>query len=184
VGWHISNKFIHRDALDRFTFKTLDIEKGIQDRMLNYEQVLRGGIGLFAASQHVDRQAWRDYVDRLQINQHFPGIQGIGFSLRLPAVAKDAHIQQIRAEGFPAYTIRPETPRQEYHAIVYLEPFDRRNQRAFGYDMYSNPVRRAAMDRATTAVKLKHLISTDWPIRVSVTPSFTMQPGAVLHALL
>jgi CHASE1-domain containing sensor protein/GAF domain-containing protein len=149
VGWHVANTFVHRDALKRFTFKTLDIEQAMKDRMVNYEQVLRGGSGLFAASQRVDRQEWWEYVTRLQTNQHFPGIQGLGFSLRIPAAEKDAHIQQIRAEGFPNYTIWPETPRAEYHSIIYLEPFDMRNQRAFGYDMYSHPVRRAAMDRAT-----------------------------------
>ncbi len=33
-------------------------------------------------------------------------------------------------------------------SIVYLEPFDWRNQRAFGYDMWSERVRNAAMSRA------------------------------------
>lgn len=149
VGWHIANKFVHRDALDRFTFETQDVQTAIANRLLDYEQVLRGGLGLFAASREVERQQWREYVARLQTNQHYPGIQGIGFSLRIPSAEKDAHIQRIRAEGFPNYTIRPDTPRQEYYAIIYLEPFDTRNQRAFGYDMYSHPVRRAAMDRAS-----------------------------------
>ena len=35
-----------------------------------------------------------------------------------------------------------------YAPIVYLEPFSGRNLRAFGYDMFSEPVRREAMERA------------------------------------
>nr|MCU0256937.1 CHASE domain-containing protein [Vicinamibacterales bacterium] len=35
-----------------------------------------------------------------------------------------------------------------YHAIVFLEPLDRRNLAAIGYDMFTEPVRRAAMERA------------------------------------
>lgn len=35
-----------------------------------------------------------------------------------------------------------------YSSIIYLEPFAGRNLRAFGYDMYSEPVRRAAMQQA------------------------------------
>ena len=38
--------------------------------------------------------------------------------------------------------------REVYTSILYLEPFSWRNQRAFGYDMYSEPVRRAAMAKA------------------------------------
>ena len=54
----------------------------------------------------------------------------------------------IRKEGFPGYGIHPEGQRDPYTAIVYLEPFTDRNLRAFGYDMYSEPVRRRAMEEA------------------------------------
>src|SRR3546814_19605036 len=49
---------------------------------------------------------------------------------------------------FPDYRIWPEGERAIYTSIIYLEPFDWRNQRAFGYDMFLAPVRRAAMERA------------------------------------
>lgn len=185
VGWHISNKFVHRDAQDRFTYETYDIETAIKNRMLDYQQVLRSGIALFAASPVVDRQLWREYVDRLQTNQHYPGIQGIGFSLRVPAEEKDAHMQQIRAEGFPNYTIRPETPRDEYHAIIYLEPFDARNRRAFGYDMYSNPVRRVAMQRArdTGKMAISGLVTLVQETDTDVQRGFLMYLPLYRHAM-
>src|SRR5690606_10339046 len=37
---------------------------------------------------------------------------------------------------------------EELHTIAFLEPLDRRNRAALGYDMYSEPVRREAMARA------------------------------------
>jgi CHASE1-domain containing sensor protein len=58
------------------------------------------------------------------------------------------HVKTIRAEGFPDYNVHPAGKRKEYSAIIYLEPFDWRNQRAFGFDMGSNDIRRAAMERA------------------------------------
>jgi signal transduction histidine kinase len=42
----------------------------------------------------------------------------------------------------------PGGERDEYTSILYLEPLDERNQRAIGYDMFSEPVRRAAMEQA------------------------------------
>ena len=72
----------------------------------------------------------------------------MGFALRAASDEMAEHIRRVRAEGFPDYTVRPEGERAEYTPILYLEPFDERNQRAFGYDMFSEPVRRAAMERA------------------------------------
>jgi len=77
-----------------------------------------------------------------------PGILGIGFSKWLTPEDKGASIRKIRSEGFPEYAIHPVGKRSVYTSIIYLEPFNKRNQRAFGYDMYSEPVRREAMDKA------------------------------------
>jgi PAS domain S-box-containing protein len=41
-----------------------------------------------------------------------------------------------------------ETPRDEYHAIIYLEPEDQRNKKALGFDMFTEEVRRQAMQAA------------------------------------
>lgn len=60
-----------------------------------------------------------------------------------------SHIAQIRGEGFADYTVRPSGQRDSYSAIVFLEPLSGRNLRAFGYDMFAEPVRRAAMEQAS-----------------------------------
>ncbi|MDO8891717.1 MAG: CHASE domain-containing protein [Sulfurimicrobium sp.] len=122
--------------------------EAVQVRMHAYEQVLRGGIGLFNASEHVSRQTWHDYVSSLNINENFPGIQGIGFSQYILPDELQRHIERIRSEGFPEYTVKPAGKRPEYTSIIYLEPFDARNQRAFGFDMLSEATRHAAMARA------------------------------------
>ncbi len=118
------------------------------DRMRDYEQVLLGTAGLFAASQSVDREEWRDYVNSLRLHQTLPGIQGVGYAKMVPDVNKAAHEAKIRSEGFPGYVISPSGDRPLYSSIIYLEPFSGRNLRAFGYDMFSEPVRHAAMQRA------------------------------------
>lgn len=131
-----------------FSYHTREIMLRIEQRLGAYEQVLRGVKGLYIASEKVDRGEFRDYVSNLRLEHHFPGIQGIGFSLIIPPHEKARHIEAIRKEGFPGYTLHPEGERDIYTAIIFLEPFSGRNLRAFGYDMYSDAVRRAAMDRA------------------------------------
>lgn len=137
-----------RTAQERFDFKVSEARFAIDQRLLAYEHALRGAVGLFAASDAVTRAEWRTYMRQLDIDKHYPGIQSIGFSLRIPPERRAAHLDAIRAEGFPDYSIRPAGERAEYTSIVFLEPFDWRNRRAFGYDMYSEPVRRVAMARA------------------------------------
>lgn len=110
--------------------------------------ILRGAAALFDASANVTREDWQRYTEKLQASQLIAGIQGIGFSKLIQPDELQAHTAEIREQGFPDYRVTPELEREIYTSIVYLEPFNERNQRAFGFDMYSEPVRRAAMDQA------------------------------------
>jgi diguanylate cyclase (GGDEF)-like protein len=134
-----------------FDFLVRESNRRIEQRVQTYKQVLRGAVGLFAASDRVDRQGFRRYVASLRLGESYPGIEGIGYSMVIPREQKEEHVAAVRSEGFPDYTIRPEGEREIYSSIVYLEPFSGRNLRAFGYDMYSEPVRRAAMEKARDA---------------------------------
>ena len=142
------DRYTSKDIEKTFFDQTDEITSIIRDRLIAYEQVLWGGASFINAVGEFDREMWRDYVSNLNINEQWPGIQGIGVSIPLAASKVTDHVAKIRAEGFPDYNIKPEGDREEYSTIIFLEPFDWRNQRAFGYDMWSNEMRRAAMTRA------------------------------------
>ncbi|MBM4201188.1 MAG: ATPase, partial [Gammaproteobacteria bacterium] len=148
AAWSLSNGFIQQRVHERFQFETDDIKSAIERRMAEYESVLRGGAGLFAASTEVTRAEWRAYAESLQLGRFYPGIQGFGVSAAIPPQEKAAHLAKVRQDGFLHYDIHPTGERAFYTSIVYLEPFNGRNLRAFGYDMYTEPVRRTAMARA------------------------------------
>ena len=150
IAWYLSDSAVRAKAEERFRFQSDDLAAAISKRLHEYETALRGGTGLFNDAGLASRQAWYEYVAALQIDKTFPGIRGMGFSLMMPAREVASQTERIRAEGFPGFNIRPPGQRDPTSAIIYLEPFDWRNQRAFGYDMYSEPVRRAAMDLAMT----------------------------------
>lgn len=139
---------IDQAAVRQFAFTCDQVTLKIQERLGAYALILRGGSALFAASVSVERKEWQAYADRLQSEQNFPGIQGFGFAQMIPADQLVSHIAKIRKEGFPDYTISPIGKRDIYTSVIYLEPFRDRNLRAFGYDMYTEPVRRAAMEQA------------------------------------
>ena len=123
-------------------------EHRITDRLSDCEHVLLGGAGLVEVKGAVSRSDWHNYFNAVRVEEKLAGVQGLGFSLRIRATELPAHVRAVRAEGFPDYAVRPADPREDYHSIVYLEPFRDRNVRAFGYDMFTEPVRRAAMEKA------------------------------------
>jgi len=139
---------VEESARQKFNFASNEIRVKINDRLNAHAQILYSGAAFFAASDHVSRKDWQVFTERMQFENHLPGIQGFGFSLLIPREQLASHIGEIRAEGFPDYSVRPGGQREVYSSIVYLEPFTGRNLRAFGYDMYSEPVRRDAMARA------------------------------------
>ncbi|HEU4853821.1 MAG TPA: EAL domain-containing protein [Nitrosospira sp.] len=148
VSWSVVQDLEERHENTRFDKLVAEAAHKIEHHFSGYEQVLKGGLGHLLASPSVSRNEWRTYVNALRINDRYPGIHGIGFAKYIPPSRLAAHTEEVRAEGFPSYKVWPETPRQEYTSIIYLEPFTGSNLRAFGYDMFSNAVRRAAMSRA------------------------------------
>jgi PAS domain S-box-containing protein len=137
-------------ARDRLRFQNLveRTEDTIERRLETYTNLLRGGAALFVAAGSIDRRGFATYVQRLELPKHYPGIQGMGASILVRPGDEKLVAAQLRKQGVPGFRLWPRDYRGELHAIVYLEPFDRRNQAAIGFNMFSEPTRREAMRRA------------------------------------
>jgi hypothetical protein len=53
------------------------VVSSIEQRMDVYISTLQGAKGLLASSQDVSRDEWKIYVDNLDVQQNYPGIQGV-----------------------------------------------------------------------------------------------------------
>ncbi|MDS4070038.1 MAG: CHASE domain-containing protein, partial [Candidatus Competibacter sp.] len=183
VLWWNARQDAARALEAEFQFWADRVVYAIEYRLKGHVQVLRGVVGLFDASENVERQEFLAYVGALRLDERFPGIQGVGFAVAVPPDQKAAHTAAIRREGFPDYAIRPDGERELYTSIIYLEPFSGRNLRAFGYDMFSEPVRRAAMERArdenraTLSGKVKLVQETE----TDVQPGFLIYVPVYRH---
>lgn len=171
------NEVSNQARRDAFILKTSEITLRIEERFKAYRQVLTGARALFHASQDVSRNELRTYVDALHLPAFYPGIQGIGFAAYIKPSQLRAHEERIRAEGFHDYRVHPPGPRSEYGAITFIEPFDWRNQRAFGYDMLAEPVRRQAM---LSALKLG-LPALSGKVRLVQETASAPQAGVLLY---
>lgn len=132
---------------------TGEVVEAVEKRMSNHRQILLGGAGLFEASESVSREDWRHYVQRLDLETNYPGIQGVGFSQLIRPGQLAEFEAAMRSEGFADFSVRPPGSRDLYTSILFLEPFSGRNLAAFGFDMYSEPMRRAAMRQAAETGK-------------------------------
>lgn len=162
-----------RDAA-RFQNAVESTQDRIQSRLGVYVNLLIGTRSFFMASSRVELRDFREYVDHLNVQRRYPGIQGIGFSRRISPSEVANVTGDIRAQGQTDFLVWPAYPRDEYHSILFLEPMDRRNRAAIGYDMFTEAVRRDAMTRArdTGAPAVTHKVTLVQEIEPLKQPGF------------
>ncbi|MBI3563428.1 MAG: CHASE domain-containing protein [Gammaproteobacteria bacterium] len=134
-------------------------------------------MGLFAANNHVTRGQWQRYVQGLQLSTDYPGMLGYGYATLIHHDQKARHVAALRAEGFSDYEINPPGDRPYYTSIIYLEPFNSRNQRAFGFDMFTETTRRAAMEDARDSGEA----SLSGPVTLVQENASDLQPGFLIY---
>lgn len=175
--WQGAQHQLKRERQAEFNNNVQEAVRNIEIRMDTYKLLLNGLQGLFASSNDVYRHEFSTYVTTLDLQTRYPGVQGLGYSMIVPQGRVNAHVAAVRASGYPHYDIKPDASKRQFiTSIIYIEPFSERNQRAFGYDMYSDPVRRAAMDRARTLNKaaLSGKVVLQQEIDESVQPGFVI----------
>lgn len=137
----------------------------IRERIENHIILISSTEALFETTGEVPTaQQFRTFVAKLQEADQFDGIQGIGFARYVqtgPSSNATIAAELDRNYGI-SRTPWPETTEPNRTPIVLIEPSTDRNRRALGFDMFSEPVRRAAIItamnegrmRASSAVKL------------------------------
>ena len=138
------------DARARAEFLTTagETRQRIQVRLNSYMQLLEASAALLRADNEINAPEFGAFVSRLDLREAYPGIQGIGFvqRVRRPDVAH--FLKLIRLDGMGSLRIWPAGPRPEYYLQVFLEPGDDTNKRAIGFDLSTDPMMLATMERA------------------------------------
>jgi PAS domain S-box-containing protein len=150
--WYFVRRAEEHRVQDRFEAEVTILQDRIANRILAHEQILRGAEQFVSQRPTLPtRQEWRDYVKALELNRLNPGVQALALSEWIPLPNLPAHVTRLRTEGFPDYEVHPGGPLPPdggVSSIIYIEPFDERNQRAFSRDMFAETTRREAMTHA------------------------------------
>lgn len=134
-GWlHYSLKQ-NTDELDETRFSEIveEAEQSVQQRLSNYIDALRASAAYFVNSVNMKHREWRAYVSYVNIDQHYPGINGLGFILPFTNEALDQYVAELRANELPDFSIKnvPEVKRPgpdemgiENYIITHIEPIE------------------------------------------------------------
>ena len=161
-----------------FEASALNAQDAVVDRVETSIALLRGAAGLFASHEStVDATSFRTYMARLALPEQYAGLLGIGFSLRMAPEEVKALESEMHGQGHGDFRVWPYYPRDEYHAIVFLEPLHERNRAAIGYDMYTDETRRMAMARARDAGR----VSASAIVELVQEIDEQKQPGFLLY---
>jgi PAS domain S-box-containing protein len=137
-----------QSAAAEFSARTDEASALLAQRLGNYELVARGGVSLFASVARPSRRQWQDYVDGLNLRTRYPELVGLGFANYATPLQLSDLQRLMRDSGEGLFSVWPHGVRERYGAILYMDPRTRENLATIGYDMFSEPVRHAAMEAA------------------------------------
>ncbi len=146
ITYHFSAANRHEDQL-RFDYEIRILQRRITNQMNICEGALLQTRAFIDNAVNLEYQGIRNFLRDTKIFQRSPGIQGIGYSVVLTPVQIPSHVKLMR-KRLPDFKVWPTGPRELYSSIMLLEPINRRNLQALGFDMFSEPIRRKAMEEA------------------------------------
>jgi two-component sensor histidine kinase len=109
---------------------------------------LRAGAALLATLDDIPAVRFRRFVSELRLDADYRGTEGIGWAMVVrpdEIEAFDALMVRESPGGRARLHPRPDGSEPYAVAVTFLQPDTERNRRALGFDMFSEPARRAAM---------------------------------------
>jgi PAS domain S-box-containing protein len=175
-AWHEASQQLSGFQQTEFDFAARQTVRRIEQRMAIYEQAARSTQAFLLGSLDVDAADFRLFVQSLRLDENFPGIQGVALVKLLAPSQVDGHVASMQTT-LPFYQLHPMGPRAVYSSITHIEPFTGLNLRAPGFDMLTEPNRRAAMERARDTGRA----AASGKVRLIQEDGKSEQPGLVMY---
>jgi len=126
------------------------VASGLERRSNANTAYLRSSAALFATQQIVEEPLFSMFIKQLHLEGRYVGSNGIGWAMKVDRAAIPT-VEAIMRDGTDTdFSVqpRPAINRPYVIPVMFLEPDSATNRLSIGYDMYSDPARRAAMDAA------------------------------------
>ncbi|MEY4764102.1 MAG: hypothetical protein RI907_775, partial [Pseudomonadota bacterium] len=135
-------------AQSQFEIEAQSMENAIRTRFNAIAPALKGIRSTYeATNSRLSRLTFRRWVASRDVSIDVPGVRGLGFIERVPRHDLDEFIARERADSAPDFRVRTSGNARDLLVIKFIEPLAN-NTQAWGYDVGSEPIRRAAAERA------------------------------------
>ncbi len=135
------------DARTRFLRHVEQVEADFQGQIADLGHLLFGVRGFVLAHPELSGAEFQKFVSSMDLRRNFPGVRGLTYVERVTPADLPAYIARQRRNGRPGFTVTPPVATGDRYIVEVMEPTSG-NEVAIGYDIGSEPVRRAAAQTA------------------------------------
>jgi PAS domain S-box-containing protein len=185
LAYYYVSQNVEAQTRARFDDTTQAIQEAIERRTRAYVDAMFGARGLFYASESVTRGEWDNYVEGIEPDKRFEGLQALSYAERVEPEERQIYARRAREENLPA--LRPDLitggERSTYFPITYTGPLEEANQSRLNYNFYAEAGHREAMDLARDTgeprATRKVYVLTEPPTNSGA--DLALQPGFVVY---
>ncbi len=148
--WHRVSRSEKSRGQQKFVYLAEEIRHRFVTMLTGHERLMLSCAALFSASEKVTPDEWQAFAGNLRIAEYYPGVRAIGFA---PVCRLDELPVQLEnfLPGRHDFRIWPEGNRELVAPVIHITPMNDELSKVIGFDLYSEPVRKAALDRAVSS---------------------------------
>ena len=131
------------------------VSASVESRIDQYVEVLFGLEGLAGSNPSLSRAEFASYLGSAEVTERLPGFQALEWA---PVVLHEDLLEyeesvrtdtSLTPEGYPDFAVHPASDNADHIVVDYVVPIAG-NEKAFGFDLGTNPARRAAIELAAS----------------------------------
>lgn len=152
-SWMNAGQRIQTEADLAFEGRTRAYTHHLTQVVDHHMDVLVSFQAMFRVNGQVDLATFKAHHQALQVAHEYPALLAVQYAPLIQQAERDAFLRQMR-QHHPDYRIVPEGARASYVPVTYNLPMIG-NEKAFGYDMAYETVRRQVLEEARDSGRLQ-----------------------------
>ncbi len=137
-----------------FFARAQELKQRFLSMSASHERLMLSCAALFQASDKVTGLEWRMFFSSMPLTEYFPGIVSVGFAPYLTGDRKQRVVEDLLGPTGDSVRIWPDEKGDVSVPLIMISPETEWAKRALGFDLYSEPVRRATIEKARETGRL------------------------------
>jgi signal transduction histidine kinase len=114
------------------------LRQNIESGLNKYLTVLDNVRAFSMAKVSMSPAQFHAYVEALHLSEKYQGIEGLGVALKFDSTLKEKVIEKAREQGISDFKIWPPSENPQVCPLVLIEPPEKENLSAIGYDLFTD----------------------------------------------